>query len=204
VAVTEWNWNGGWWALTPSDPLPPLDSLTAKGIGAAGYLHAIMRAGDVIEIACQSCLIGQTWDISAIRVSHDDSFPPYMSPSGVITTLYSKNYGEELLESEIINCPNYEQTLQIGGYNGIRPHSHVSMIDVLVTRDPLASKFFVHTINRSIDSSFELIVDLPNSMTVAGSDYTQILFEGPVKNATNGATGALIDNIIPKPHNKLF
>ncbi len=49
VAVTEWNWNG-WWAGSGA----ALDSAFAKGVGAAGYVHALMRAGDVIEIGCQS------------------------------------------------------------------------------------------------------------------------------------------------------
>ena len=51
----------------------------AKGIGAASILHAIMRQGDVVEIANQSMLIGDGWDIHAIyadRKFYQPGFTP--------------------------------------------------------------------------------------------------------------------------------
>ena len=42
VAITEWNWNGQWRAKAS----PPLNSRWAKGVGAAGFVHAMMRSGD--------------------------------------------------------------------------------------------------------------------------------------------------------------
>lgn len=45
VAVTEWNWNG-WW----DEPGNWYKSITAQGLGDAGYLHAYIRAGDVVSI----------------------------------------------------------------------------------------------------------------------------------------------------------
>ena len=56
VAITEWNWNGQWHA-----GVAPLNSRWAKGLGAAGFIHAMMRAGDVIDIGCQSMLVGMGW-----------------------------------------------------------------------------------------------------------------------------------------------
>jgi alpha-N-arabinofuranosidase len=67
AAVTEWNWNG-WWETAN----PPFDSLFAKGVGAAGFLHAFIRAGDVISIACQSMTVGCSWDITAIHVDREE------------------------------------------------------------------------------------------------------------------------------------
>jgi hypothetical protein len=40
VVVTGWNWNG--W--TGAAGRGPLDSLWAKGLGAPGFLHALLRA----------------------------------------------------------------------------------------------------------------------------------------------------------------
>jgi len=69
VAITEWNFNG-WW----EEPDPPLDSFWARGMGAMGYLHAFIRAGDIIDIACQSITVGRNWGIDAIRLSQNQDF----------------------------------------------------------------------------------------------------------------------------------
>jgi len=82
IALTEWNFNGGWWhhkgrAL----PQPSL----AKGLGAAAILHAMMREGTHIRIANQSMLISEKWDIGSLRVLPGD--PPAriaLRPTGMV------------------------------------------------------------------------------------------------------------------------
>ncbi len=40
---------------------------------AAGILHGLMRSADVIEVGCQSMLVGNRWDIHAIHADREGS-----------------------------------------------------------------------------------------------------------------------------------
>ena len=106
ISMTEWNWNG-WWAVNKDEAA--LDSLFAKGIGAASYLHAILRQGNLINMAMQSMLVGSYWPINSIRVDKDNKRPAYMMPSGMVTKLYSQNHGDEMLAVDLTNEEFYQQ-----------------------------------------------------------------------------------------------
>jgi alpha-N-arabinofuranosidase len=152
VAVTEWNWNG-WWRI--SGPEPALNSSFAKGIGAAGYLHAFMRAADVIELGCQSMLVGNSWGIHAIKADVQARIPPYYMPTGQVTMFYSKHHGDKLLATESRNVPTYKQPYRMGG---IGPKEKVTYIDALATMDEKSVYF--HAINRSFEKSIDITVDV--------------------------------------------
>ncbi len=152
VAVTEWNWNG-WWRLRGSEPA--LNSSFAKGLGAAGYLHAFMRAADVIELGCQSMLVGNSWGIHAIKADVEARIPPYYMPTGQATAFYSKHHGENLLALESSNVPTYEQPYRMGG---IGPKKKVAYIDALATADNKCVYF--HAINRSFKQSMDVTIDI--------------------------------------------
>ena len=153
VAVTEWNWNGGFWG-TPVNRRP-MDSSFAKGIGAAGYLHAFMRAGDTIEIACQSMTVGNAWGITGIRADRQGQKPAYSLPTGQVTLFYSKHHGSQLLAMTSVDVPTYSQPFRMGG---IRPRSAVAYLDSLATADPGAVYF--HVINRHFSNPLEVQIDL--------------------------------------------
>ena len=152
VAVTEWNWNG-WWRY--NGPTPALNSSFAKGLGAAGYLHAFMRAADVIELGCQSMLVGNSWGIHAIKADVEAKIPPYYMPTGQATAFYSNHHGENLLALESRNVPTYEQPYRMGG---IGPKEKVAYIDALTTADDKCVYF--HAINRSFEKSLDVTIDL--------------------------------------------
>jgi len=152
VAVTEWNWNGGW----GHDPKPvALNSSLAKGLGAAGFLHALMRRGDVVEIATQSMLVGRGWGIAAILVDDKGAKPPRRRPSGMATTLYGLHHGDRRMEMKSSGVPTYRQPLRL---EGIRPAEKVAMIDALATASDKAA--YWHAINRSFDKPLAVTVDL--------------------------------------------
>ena len=130
VAMTEWNWNG-WWGRSIANRTEPA-SLFTKGVGAAGILHAIMRQGDVIQIAAQSMLIGDRWGIHAIYCDRDGHTPPYMVPSGQVTMLYSWYHGDKRLKVDLAGVPRYEQPYRMAGNS---PADSVAFLDVLATRD---------------------------------------------------------------------
>jgi len=152
VAVTEWNWNG-WWRH--DGPRTALDSSFAKGLGAAGYLHAFMRAGDVIELGCQSMLVGNSWGITAIRADAEGKIPPFYMPTGQVTMFYSQHHGSELLALAGRNVPMYEQPYRMGG---IAPNKKVAYIDALATADE--KRIYFHAINRSFEQSLDVTVDV--------------------------------------------
>ena len=152
VAVTEWNWNG-WWNRT--GPRPVLNSSFAKGLGAAGYLHAFMRSADVIELGCQSMLVGNAWGIHAIKADPEGKVPPYYMPTGQVTMFYSEHHGDQLLALESRNVPTYEQPYRMGG---IRPSEKVAVIDALATAG--RQRLYFHAINRSFDESIDITIDV--------------------------------------------
>ncbi|MFC1635948.1 alpha-L-arabinofuranosidase C-terminal domain-containing protein [Planctomycetota bacterium] len=152
VAVTEWNWNG-WWRR--SGPKPALNSSFAKGLGAAGYLHAFMRSADVIELGCQSMLVGNAWGIHAIKADAEAKIPPYYMPTGQITMFYSKHHGDKLLALESKNVPTYTQPYRMGG---IQPSRKVAAIDALATAD--RKRLYIHAINRSFDKTMDITIDV--------------------------------------------
>ena len=173
VSVTEWNWNG-WWRL--SAPEPVLNSSYAKGVGAAAYLHAFMRAADVIEIGCQSMLVGNSWGIHAIWADAKGKISPHYMPTGQMTMFYSNHHGEDLLALESRNVPTYEQPYQMGG---ISPKRKVAYIDALATADE--ERIYFHAINRSFEESRDVTIDVSAFGGVEDSAVHYVL-EGRLNN----------------------
>jgi alpha-N-arabinofuranosidase len=159
VAVTEWNWNGQWRAKVP----PPLNSRWAKGLGAAGFVHALMRSGDMIDIGCQSMLVGMGWGISAVFTDPAAVKDPVYLPTGQLTAFYSKHHGDRLVRLETSGVPTCEQPYRMGG---IEPKKKVAVLDVVATAGETA--VFVHAINRSFDQALEVTIDLSGFRTRDG------------------------------------
>jgi len=167
VSVTEWNWNG-WWRL--SGPQPALNSSYAKGVGAASFVHAFMRAADVIEIGCQSMLVGNSWGIHAIWADKAGKVPPHYMPTGQMTMFYSNHHGDRLLAVESSNVPTYEQPYQMGG---ISPKRKVAYIDALATADE--KRIYFHAINRSFEQQKDVTIDVSAFGSVEGSAVHHVL-----------------------------
>ena len=176
VAMTEWNWNG-WWALPPGDEAP-LNSLLAKGLGAAGILHAIMRQADVVKMANQSMLIGDGWGIHAICCDRHGKTPPYMIPSGQVTSLYSQHHGDRRLAIDVSRMRFYEQPYRM---SGIGPAAKAAYLDLLVTRDDTAVYF--HAINRHFQEALPVRLDLTELGGTPGPGGTLHVLEGRLRNA---------------------
>ncbi len=150
VAITEWNWNG-WF----NEPGNLFNSIVAEAIGAAGYLHAFIRAGDVIAIANQSMTVGKNWSISSIRVSETGKFDPFFMPGGMMTMLYAKYHGNSLLEIEKENVPTYNQPFKM---HDIFQKDKVAIVDALATEN--SSNIFFHVINRHFTKEIPVTIDL--------------------------------------------
>ena len=173
LAATEWNWNG-WWSARFSDP-PPLPEL-AKGLGAAGFLHALMRRGDLFSIACQSILVGHVWDIPAIRLQQQGTGgkrTPSFSATGLVAMLYARNHGDTLLDLTVDNAGTYSQPLRLGA---LRPHECVAQIDVCATRT--RNRVYVHCINRTLAADIDVLINLDSLEGRFGALATRTTING--------------------------
>lgn len=168
VAVTEWNWNG-LWDRALKDQVA-LSSSLAKGVGAAGFLHALMRSADVIEIGCQSMLVGNSWGIHAIRADAQGHEAPRYMPSGQATMLYSLHHGENLQAMDSSEVPTYAQPFRMGG---LAPRKKVAVLDAIATSGPKA--VFFHVINRHFNTPMEVLVDLTDLAPLATTAQHYIL-----------------------------
>ncbi len=160
AAVTEWNWNGQWRAKTA----PPLNSRWAKGMGAAGFVHAMMRSGDVIDIGCQSMLVGMGWGISAVFADPAGVKDPVYLPTGQLTAFYSKHHGERLVRVAMSGLPVYEQPYRMGE---ILPQKKVAALDAVATASGTA--VFVHLLHRGFDRPLKVTIDLSGFQAGAGA-----------------------------------
>lgn len=151
TAVTEWNWNGAW-DLESQKPLPDADF--ARGVGAAGYLHAFLRAGDAIRIACLSMAVGQRFASAGIRADPSSRQAAWMTPVGQALLFYNLHHGDSLYDLSCGNLPVYSQPFVMGD---IRPLEKVALIDALVTASDTA--VFFHAINRDFSRDIEITID---------------------------------------------
>jgi alpha-N-arabinofuranosidase len=186
IACTEWNWNG-WWRLGKDSPAPALDSPWAKGVGAAGMLHAFMRNGRDLHMACQSMLVGQRWGITAVRVNDEQSDGPYYMPTGRITGFYSRHHGNERLLTEVADMPAFAQPLRM---SSIGPARRVAMVDVVATRARAA--LYVHLINRRFGGPLTVLMDL-EELACTGEPATHRVMTGDLDGPnTKITTGKLL------------
>ena len=160
IAITEWNWNG-WWAVGKGEKgkksaAPALDSLYAKGLGAASFLHSFMRQGDVLSIGMQSMLVGSHWPINSIRVDRHGKVPAFMMPTGIVTQLYSQHHGDRLMEVELSGQEYFSQPFTMAD---IKPSAHVATVDVVATRDTRANTLTIHMINRRFTGKRPVVID---------------------------------------------
>lgn len=174
TAVTEWNWNG-FWKLR--DGAPPFESSFARAVGAAGYLHAFMRAGDAIEIACLSIAVGHDWKIASIRVDPSGREPPYLRPTGRLLMFYAQYHGETRVGTSAPELPAYAQPLHLGS---IRAQPRVALVDGLATRSRHALYF--HAINRNYADSADATLDLRAYRGRLGRAMLHV-FEGKLEEA---------------------
>ena len=155
MGITEWNWNG-WWSFNyiPGTPWPS-DSNFARGLGAAGYLHAFIRAGDSVAVGSQSLTVGNRWGITGIRADKEAREPAYFFPTGQVIMFYAQHHGHWRLHMQAENIPTYRQPFQMGG---IKPEEKVAYIDTLATADE--DTIYIHAINRHFHQDLPVVIDL--------------------------------------------
>lgn len=156
VAVTEWNWNGSGEVVRGLELPGGLTYHHVAPLGAAGFLHGMMRQGDLIALATQSMLVGHRWQIAAIQLENKEKGRPlHRNGQGMVTTLYNQYHGDRRLELSAENVPMLNQPLKIGVGS---PLPAVALLDVVATRSD--KKIYLHVINRSHDRELSAEFDL--------------------------------------------
>jgi alpha-L-arabinofuranosidase len=172
LAMTEWNL--ACFFHQDFNQVITFNRLLSFGIGAGSFLHAIMRASDKVKIANQSLLVGIGWPMTSIRLDTTEQKRPAMFPTGLVTGLYSREHGNQLMEVLISNANYYVQPIKL---SRISPVQKVVEQDVLVTSDE--SDFYIHIVNRSFDQDRDIIIQFPEKIQ---KNYTHYL----ISDRTNG------------------
>lgn len=161
LAITEWNINC--WFQDKAKSAKPYNELLAYGIGAGSYLNAILRVSDKVKLANQSMLVGTGWKITGIRVDTNELSRPTMYPTAMVTGLYSREHGSQLMEFTTKNPHIYNQALTLNGLgSGLGSAFNVAEQDIVVTAN--AQFYFVHIVNRSFDSDREIKIQFPQKV----------------------------------------
>jgi alpha-N-arabinofuranosidase len=136
IAMTEWNWNG--WGLERHGSTP-----WARGVGAAGFLHALFRRAEHIHLAHQSMMLGNDWTIAGVRVDPEGRRAPFVVPTAQVTAFYAEHAGARFTPLRLEDVPGRPQPLAMGG---IRAAPRIALIDAVATESP--DRLVLHFINR--------------------------------------------------------
>ncbi|QDU71505.1 hypothetical protein [Mucisphaera calidilacus] len=187
VVLTEWNWNG-WGKGTEIDV--PLCFL-GRGLGAAGYLHGMMRQGGDIDFATQSMMLGVSWQLSGVFMDLETG-KSWIHPTALATSLYSRNHGDRRLETRAVSeIPQVTQDLHV---NKIRMQPSLALIDSVVTRDD--ENLYIHVINRSFDVALEVVWRLDGLVLRRGSAVLRRMVANEEPLAETDAAQILDDDVV--------
>ncbi len=192
VACTEWNWNG--YGYERINPRPKIGVRLASGIGAAGFLHGLMRNADLVKIATQSMLVGTRWGLNNIRADPEGKTPAYLFPTGQVAMFYSRHHGANVLDLESLNVPSYEQPYKIGGRTV--PKKKVAYLDPVVTAS--GETIYFHVINRHFTHDIEATIDL-TAIESVGSQGKHQWFTGRVNDIPNDDEPAEVGWFVERP-----
>ena len=139
IAVTEWNWAG--WGFNQLPEPAASRWHHAAGIGAAQFIHGLMRQGDAIGMATQSMLLGIGWSFAAIKADPDGRI--IRSPQGQMTSFYAAHHGESMLPAQLSGVSVEPLPFKVG-WASEKPA--VAQVDAIATGDD--KRVFAHLVNR--------------------------------------------------------
>ncbi len=164
VVSTEWNWSG--YNFEKSFPNRVVPHGLASALGAAGFFHGMMRDCDNVKIATQSMLVGNRWDITAVRVDPEGRVAPFYYPQGHVALVYGAHHGDRLLNTKLSGVPQIAQPWAMD--NWTPEPSCVALVDALATRGE--GRLYVHAINRHYSEPM-----------VLEAEVSAFIKEGPAK-----------------------
>jgi alpha-N-arabinofuranosidase len=192
AAITEWNWNGWWDGVDGPEPT------LAQGLGAAGFIHAMMRMGSILGMAHQSMVVGESWRITAIRIERDGS---RFLPTGRALMFYAAHHGNLLLSYTAAGSGVYEQPCSM---SFIKPARAIAYVDIVVTADE--RRLYVHAINRDYARDRSLAVAFDGFSRIGSGAVHHLLrgvegeslTEAEIIHQVAGASGDTVRVVLPK------
>lgn len=147
VTLTEWNWNG--WGVERRGA-----TLWPRALGVAGFLHALLREAEHIELATQSMMIGNHWMINGVRVDPTGEDAPFVLPSGRLTGFYTEHSGDRFVPVSLEDVPVRPQPVSMGS---LQATPSLALIDAVATESDEA--VFLHLINRDKDLPHPILLE---------------------------------------------
>jgi len=172
LAVTEWNWNGGWWSHDTAEH--PVLTNFETGLGAAVMLHDILRHADVVDIACVSLLAGTSWGISTIRCDPAAKKRCFRFPSFHVLKMYRHNTGDRLLTVETSGVPTYDLDRPFARF---QPAKGLPYLDVVSSRDD--KTLYLAVINRHFSDNLAATIDVEGLRIEKNADVRKVVLTAP-------------------------
>lgn len=164
VAVTEWNWNG--WGFKKKFPQATFDNAMPSALGAAGFLHGMMRHPNV-SLATQSMMLGTSWGITSVRVTPQGQTG--FLPQGEAVRLIAEHHGDNVLVSHWQDLPKFPAPVQLTTWWPAPPA--LAQVDAIVTSSRTA--YYVHLIHRHRTEPLSINLRLPTA--IAGESSMHLL-----------------------------
>lgn len=160
LAHTEWNWNGYGGKLAINQRAR--EAAAASAVAAAAHLNGMIRQGARFKIGNQSMLVGTSWNINAVRVDAEGMRPPFITPTGRVTGLYSRMHGTRRLRVDAASMPTTDAVagIDVRAYGNVRDPGTPTfpLLDAVATADDDA--VVLHLAHRRYAGSTAVEVDL--------------------------------------------
>ncbi len=187
VAATEWNWNG--WDVEKQVGPRPFGQAQPMALGAASYLNGLIRQAAHTDIACQSMLLGESWDITAIRVRAGSA--PWLFPQGHVLALYQATPGDRVLALEVAAIPGVAQPLQFASWYPAA--NRLAVVDAVALADEHSASFCLVHRQRTAPLRLRLRI-APGAALASGQARVRILSVAPNGKPADGPVTTLAEH----------
>ncbi|MGF1448595.1 MAG: hypothetical protein ACFB20_04175 [Opitutales bacterium] len=175
IACTEWNFNH--WGVP--DLEGGLKHQWASGLGAAGFIHGMLRQADVIELGAQSMMLGVQWGINSVRYDPERDPSVYFHPQGRVTAFYSNNVGTAFLPVTYRENPRVPIDAQYVDGWGWPEQASLALVDAVATRNE--EMLFVHLLHREFSDSRTVEIRLDEAFGLSfPTEATQRMLTGDI------------------------
>lgn len=161
LAATEWNWNA--WNTSAVFAGRPFSQAAPMALGAAGYLHGLIRQAAYTDLACQSMMLGDQWGITAVRATKGQE--PYYLPQGQVLAFINALPGDRVLRLKTKDIPGVPQPIQFASWY---PGSlRLALVDAVSLADE--SGVAVSVIHRGRNAALRVRVQLDAALPAVSS-----------------------------------
>lgn len=167
MAATEWNWNA--WNVQPATGPRPFSDALPMALGAAGYLHGLVRQAAHTDLACQSMMLGDRWGITAVRAPQGQE--PFYLPQGQVLSFFNALPGDHVLAVKSRGLPGVPQPIQFAAW--YPPAVRLALVDAVALAD--AAGITVSMVHRDRTASRTIRIELDPAVAPATTATLRLL-----------------------------